>query len=138
MNNKIKVVLVDTQVNVRDCFRNVIEKERDIQVVAEVQDVALYIQHADILKPEVFVLNMNFSSINIYHTISYIIASIPDTKVLVVSFYSDSRFVLRMLYAGASGYMLKDYAYEELALAIRTVVSDKTYISPGIAGIVKE
>ena len=58
--------------------------------------------------------------------------------MLVVSFYSDNRFVLRMLYAGASGYMLEDYAYEELALAIRTVVSNHMYVSPGIAGIVKE
>lgn len=86
MNNKIKVVLVDTHENVRNCFRNVIEKERDIEVVAEVKDVTLYIQHADMLKPDVFVLNMNLSGINIYHTISYIIALIPDTKVLVVSF----------------------------------------------------
>ena len=138
VNNKIKVILVDTHENVRNSFRNLLEKERDIEVVAEVKNVTLYIQHAVMLKPDVFVLNMNLSGINICHTISYIIASIPDTKVLVVSFYSNSLFVLRTLYAGASGYMLEDHAYEELALAIRTVVSNHMYVSPGIAGIVKE
>ena len=55
-----------------------------------------------------------------------------------MSLYSDSRYVLRALNAGASGYMLKDRAYEELAKAISVIASNKTYISPGIAGIVKE
>ena len=63
---------------------------------------------------------------------------LPNVKIITMSLYSDSRYVLRALDAGASGYLLKDRAYKELAKAIRAIVSNKTYISPGIAGIVKE
>jgi DNA-binding NarL/FixJ family response regulator len=50
--------------------------------------------------------------------------------------HSDSRFVTRMLQAGAQGYLLKDCAFEELALAIDTIVSDGVYLSPGVTGVV--
>ena len=58
------------------------------------------------------------------------------SKVLALSMHSDSRYVKGMLHAGAAGYILKDCAAEELALAIQTVVSGRIYVSPGIAGVI--
>jgi len=65
-----------------------------------------------------------------------IVNSIPGVKVIALSMHSDRRFVSGMLSSGASGYLLKDCAFEELAKAIKTVVSDHTYLSPMISDIV--
>jgi DNA-binding NarL/FixJ family response regulator len=65
-----------------------------------------------------------------------ILAECPEVKVIALSMHSDSLFVLNMLKAGASGYLLKDCALEELVKAIRTVVDQKTYLSPGISDVV--
>lgn len=56
-------------------------------------------------------------------------------KVLALSMHSDRRFVARMLRSGASGYLLKDCAFEELVTAIRTAVDNRTYLSPNIANL---
>ena len=64
------------------------------------------------------------------------IAEFPGVKVVALSMYSDRQFVVGMLKAGASAYLLKDCAFEELARAIRTVVTDQIYLSPRIVGVV--
>jgi DNA-binding NarL/FixJ family response regulator len=65
-----------------------------------------------------------------------IIESLPDTKVVALSMHSDKRFVMGMLRAGASGYLLKDCASQELANAIAQVAAGKKYLSPEITGVV--
>jgi DNA-binding NarL/FixJ family response regulator len=62
----------------------------------------------------------------------------PDIKVLALSIHSDTQFVVEILQAGASGYLLKDCEFEELIRAINTVSSHRTYLSPEIADIVIE
>jgi len=129
---------IDKDKNVCKSYRSVLEKERDMNVVAEAEDIASTVHLLSGLKPDVIVIDSDLVDLNGNHQLSQCIIGMPDVKVLVASFHSDSRFVIRMLHAGASGYMLKNCAYEELAPAIRTIVSNKTYISPGIAGISKD
>jgi two-component system response regulator NreC len=62
-----------------------------------------------------------------------IVSQFPHIKVIAVSMHSDSLFVLNMLNAGASGYLLKDCAAEELVKAIRTVLTDKIYLSANLS-----
>jgi len=57
---------------------------------------------------------------------------VPGVKVIALSMYSDRRFITGMLSAGASGYVLKDCASDELILAIHTVAANQTYLSPAI------
>jgi DNA-binding NarL/FixJ family response regulator len=64
-----------------------------------------------------------------------ILASNPKVKVIALSMHSAKRFVVEMLKAGSSGYLLKDCAFEELALAIHTVIANKVYVSPSINDI---
>jgi two-component system response regulator NreC len=64
-----------------------------------------------------------------------ILSHYPGVKVLTLSMHSDSLFVLNMLNAGASGYLLKDCALEELVKAIRTVVTRKIYLSPNLSNL---
>jgi DNA-binding NarL/FixJ family response regulator len=65
-----------------------------------------------------------------------ITSEFPQIKVIALSMYADRRFVVNMLKAGASGYLLKDCAFEELARSIRLVMANKTYLSPGVTDVV--
>jgi DNA-binding NarL/FixJ family response regulator len=58
----------------------------------------------------------------------------PQIKVIALSMHSDRRYVIRMLQAGASGYVIKDSAFEELSRAISTTINGQTYLSPEITG----
>ena len=64
-----------------------------------------------------------------------ILSQYPRIKIIALSMHSDSLFVLNMLNAGASGYLLKDCALEELVKAIRTVVNQKIYLSPNLSNL---
>ncbi len=65
-----------------------------------------------------------------------IISKSPNARIIALSMHSDMLFVSEMLKSGASGYLLKDCAFEELAKAIDTVIEGKTYLSPSISGVV--
>jgi DNA-binding NarL/FixJ family response regulator len=65
-----------------------------------------------------------------------IIAAAPQCKVIALSMHADKRYIMEMLKAGASGYLLKDSAFEELACAIRTALNNKTYLSPPVSEVV--
>ncbi len=67
-----------------------------------------------------------------------ITAELPEVKVIMLSMHSDRQMVADALQAGASGYLLKDCEFEELVRAIETVVMNRTYLSPEIAGILVE
>jgi len=65
-----------------------------------------------------------------------IIADVPDAKIIALSMYFDKKFVMEILEAGASGYILKDCAFSELCSAIQTVLQNITYLSPKITNVV--
>jgi len=84
------------------------------------------------LQPDVVILDIGMPDLNGIDATRQMKARIPTTKILALSMHSDKRFVARMFAAGASGYLLKDCAFEELARAIRAVAQDQTYLSPSI------
>ena len=138
IKKKIRILLVDKDENSRKALLSILEKKQDMEIIAEAMDSQTTTRFTGELMPDIVVIDYALPYTNGLDNIKHIITVSPGGKVLVVLMYSDSRYVLRALNAGASGYMLKDRAYEELAKAISVIVSNKTYISPGIAGIVKE
>ena len=87
-------------------------------------------------KPEVVVMDVSMPDLNGMEATKQIIESLPETRVIALSMHSDKRFVIGMLRAGASGYLLKDCASQELANAILQVAGGKKYLSPEITGVV--
>ena len=136
--SKTRIVLADTNGQVREALRAIVEKTQDVELAAEVSDGAAALQLATELAPDVVVLAARMADAQSVDLVRRIAAAAPAVKVLAVSLHADSRFAVRMIEAGASGYMLKDRAYEELGRAIRTVMSNRTYVSPGIAGIERD
>jgi len=135
---KTRVILAEDHQLVRECLRAALEKESDIEVVDEARNGREAVSLASQKQPRVVVMDVVMPDLNGIEATRQILSASPNIKVLALSMHSDRRFVAGMLSAGASGYVLKDCAFEELAEAIRTVGSDRTYLSPGIAGVVVE
>jgi len=103
--------------------------------VGEAADGRTAIQCVQELNPDVVVMDITMPDMNGMAATRQIIRERSRAKVLILSMHADRRFVAETLGAGAAGYLLKDGAFEELVLAIRTVVAGKTYLSPDIAGL---
>lgn len=132
----IRVLLAEDHKLVRECLRAALETEGDIEVVAEADNGRMAVKLTADKQPNIVVMDVVMPDMNGIEATRQILAEAPGVKVLALSMHSDRRFVAGMLSAGASGYVLKDCAFEELAQAIRMVAANKTYLSPRIAGVV--
>ena len=132
----IKILLADDHRIMREGLRSLIEKEPDMQVVAEAEDGRRTVRLAGELNPDVAVVDISMPELNGIEATSQITSKNPEVRVLALSMHSDEHFVMGMLRAGASGYLLKDCAADELCSAIRTVIADETYLSPKAASVV--
>lgn len=134
----IRVLIADDHTIMRAGLRSLLEKEDQIEVVAEAENGRKAVQLAVEHKPDVVVMDVSMPDLNGIEATSQVLESLPDAKVIALSMHTDKRFVMGMLRAGASGYLLKDCASQELASAIISVASNKKYLSPDIAGVVIE
>ena len=131
-----RIVIVDDHQIVRQGLRTLLEKEPDMQVVGEAEDGRQTLPIVRELIPHVIVMDVKMPDLDGIEATRQIHSELPQVKVIALSMYSDRRFVANMFKAGANGYLLKDCAFEELAQAIRLVMSNKTYLSPGVADVV--
>ena len=132
----IRIVLADDHTIVRQGLRNLLEAHSDYKVIAEAEDGKLAIQLTNDLLPDLVIMDITMPDINGIDAARQISDRHPNIKIIALSMHSDRRFVTEMLEAGASGYLLKDCALEELTHAIQAVLSDQVYVSPAIANIV--
>lgn len=132
----IKIILVDDHKILRQGLRTMLEKIPDMEVVAEAEDGRTVVRQAQELAPQVIIMDVGLPDLNGIEATRQVLMVSPQTKVIGLSMHSDKRFVLNMIKAGASGYLLKDSAFEELATAIHTVMANKSYLSQEVAHIV--
>jgi len=132
----IKILLADDHKITRQGLRSLLEKEPDMEVVAEAEEGRTTVRLAREHLPDVVVMDVTMPDLNGMEATRQMHAELPSVKVIALSMHSDNLFVSEMLKSGASGYLLKDCAFEELARAIRVVVDGKTYLSPAISGVV--
>lgn len=132
----IRIIIADDHKIVRNGLRSLIEKEEGMAVVAEADNGREAVRITQELAPDVVIMDVAMPDLNGIEATRQIIAALPATKMIALSMHADKRYIMEMLKAGASGYILKDSAYEELAIAIRTVLNNRTYICPQVAEIV--
>jgi len=132
---RVRILIADDHKIVREGLRNLLQKEKDVEVVAEASDGNTAVQKALELRPDVVIMDVAMPGLNGVEATRKITER-SNIKVVALSMHSDKRFITAMLKAGASAYLLKDCAFEELVSAIRTVTADQTYLSPRIADIV--
>ena len=129
----LKVILADDHKIVRDGLRNLLNNPPDVEVIADAEDGRTTVKLAKELSPDVVVMDITMPDMNGIEATRQILSENPHTKVIGLSMHSDLRFVVEMLKAGASGYLLKECAFEELVNAIHTVTKNQIYLCPPIA-----
>jgi two-component system response regulator NreC len=132
----IKILIADDHQLTREGIRSMLEREPDMEVLGEAEDGRSAAKMARDLGPDVILMDVCMPEMNGVVATSIIHSESPKIKVLALSMLDDRRFVYHMLRAGASGYIIKDCSFKELSRAIRRVMQNKTYLSPGIMDIV--
>jgi DNA-binding NarL/FixJ family response regulator len=131
-----RIILADDHRIMREGLRTMLVGNPDLKVLGEADNGHEAIELAEELRPDVVVMDVAMPDMNGIEATRRIVGEVPHVKVVALSMHSDKRFVMEMLHAGASGYLLKDAAFEELAKAIETVADGQTYLSPTIADVV--
>lgn len=135
----IRLILADDHALMREGLKSLIENEAGMQVVGEADNGARTIELAASAGPHVVVMDVAMPDLNGIEATRKIVEANPHIKVVALSGHESKEFVRKMLTAGASAYVLKKRAYEELARAIREVMKGKKYLSPDIArGVVDD
>jgi len=133
------IVLVDDHKMMRDGLRAVIEKEDEIRLVGEAENGRKALELARELLPDVVVMDVGMPDMNGIEATRQILAENPDLKVIALSTHDDERYVHAILDAGASGYVLKKGASDELLRAIEAARRGEYFLSPAItAGVVRD
>jgi two-component system response regulator NreC len=132
----IRIVLAEDHKITREGLVNMLKNQRNMQVIGEAQNGREAVQLAIDLSPDLVIMDVTMPNLNGIDATRVITSNSKAVKVIALSMYSDKQFVQGMIQAGASGYLLKDCAFDELVNAIRVVYAGETYLSPGIAGIV--
>ena len=129
---KTKILLADDHKIMRAGLRSILEKEPDMEILGEAQNGLVALQLAKKLRPDLVIMDISMPDLNGIEATSRILAELSGLRVLALSMHSDRGFLIKMLKAGASGYLLKDCASEELIDAVHVIMKNRLYISPAM------
>lgn len=130
-----RILLVDDHTIMRQGLRQILEHEGDFVIVAEAGSGSEAVEQAQALRPDVAVVDIAMKELNGIEATAQIIKRSPNTVVLILSMYSDERYVIRAVKAGARGYVLKSSAGDELIQAVQDVRKGTTFFSPAVAKV---
>ena len=129
------ILVVDDHGIVRDGIRSLLRRQDGMDVVGLAATGEQAVLAAQRLRPNVIIMDLVLPILNGIDATQRILASLPQTKIIVLSGSCTSEYVYRALHAGALGYVIKDAAGSELVRAVRTVAAGKQYLSPSIAAL---
>lgn len=132
----IKVLMVDDHKIVRQGLCSLLKNEAGVEVIGETGDGRTAIKLARDLKPDVIIMDVNMPGMDGIDTTRRIVNDVPGVNIVALSMHSKKSFIVEMLRAGASGYVLKDRAFDELVRAIRAVMDGRRYLCPKATGII--
>ncbi len=129
----IGVLLVDDHKLIRTGIKLMLEKTADIRVLGEASSGEEAVEQARALKPQVILMDVSMPGLGGLEATRKLAMSLPDAKVIVLSAQTAEPFPMRLMEAGASGYLTKDSAEDEIIIAIRRVNAGERYIAAEIA-----
>lgn len=136
--DKIRVLLVDDHAILREGLRALLGYYHDVQIVGEAQDGAEAVARVEELRPDVVLMDIAMPGMNGLQATQQIREHYPSTRVLILTQHEDRQYVMPLLQAGASGYVLKKALGADLINALRTVARGETFLYPAVATMVLE
>lgn len=134
----IRVLLVDDHTMVRETLRLMLDKEAAIEVVGELDDGTRILDAVTRLKPDVVVMDVNMPNVNGIQATVDVLNHFPRVRIVALSGYGHKQFVLEMLDAGATAYVVKSSAGQQLVHAINSAAQGKIYLCPSSASTLVE
>ncbi len=128
----IRVLIADDQRVVRDGLAMLIGLLDDVEIVATAADGVEAVERAYSERPDIVLMDLRMPRMEGAQATRQILASLPDTRVLVLTTYADDEFLFPALQAGARGYLTKDASAEEIEHAIRALAAGRTHLDPAI------
>lgn len=129
----MRVLLADDHRLVRAGLRALLDEMPNVEVVAEAADgtqaVLLTCQH----QPDIALLDISMPNLGGLAALRQLAGAAPATRVVMLSMHDDETYVTEAIRAGAAGYLIKDCAVEELALALHAVSRGDCYLSPSVS-----
>jgi DNA-binding NarL/FixJ family response regulator len=129
----IRALLADDHTLVRAGIRGLLQGLPGVEVVGEAEDGHEALRLAEVLRPDVVLLDIGMPGLNGLEVAGRLAALDPSIRVLILSMHTSEEYVLRALRAGCAGYLLKRSAVSELEVAVRAVARGETYLSPAVS-----
>ena len=129
---KIRLLLVDDQMIIRQGLRSLLEVKPDLEVVGEAENGQQAIAQVETLRPDVVLMDVRMPVMDGVAATRQICQQFSQTKVIVLTTFDDDEYVSQAMRLGARGYLLKDTHSDDLAEAIRVVHKGYTQMGPGL------
>jgi DNA-binding NarL/FixJ family response regulator len=131
-SSEIRIMLADDHAMLREGLAAVVSRDPELSVVGQCGDGLAVLEQVRDIQPDVLVLDITMPGLNGLDLCREITRRQKDTAILILTMHSDEQFAARALENGASGYLVKDAASEQLTQAVRTVARGELYLGPGI------
>lgn len=130
MDSPIRIYIVDDHTVLRSGLRMLLNAEEDMLVVGEASDIFQAAQEVELQRPDVALVDISMPGMNGLDGLSQLKEKSPESKFLILTMHNDEGYLRLALSSGASGYVLKQAANDELLSAIRVVSQGGTYLHP--------
>ena len=130
----VRIVIADDHVIMTAALRSLFAAHADLEVIGEAHDGRRAVEIVREMKPDLVLMDISMPGLNGIDATRQILAECRSTKVIVLSMHIEERFVTGAFESGAAGYLLKDCSPDELVAAIRSVMENKSYVTPAAVG----
>jgi two-component system response regulator NreC len=131
---KLKILIADDHALLRDGLKALVNEQPDMEVVGEAENGRIALEQTKKLQPDVVLMDISMPELNGAQATRQLKRVCPAAKVLALTAHEDSSYFRHMLEAGASGFLLKRAAADQLIQAIHVITHDGCYIDPAFAG----
>jgi DNA-binding NarL/FixJ family response regulator len=133
MNEKRRILIVEDHTLLRAGLRALLSQDPNIEIVGEAENGRDAVHAVGLWAPHLVLMDLSMPGMNGIEAIMDIKRRYPEIRVLVLTIHKTDEYIHESLRAGADGYILKDATHDELRIAVRSVLSGKTYLSPDIS-----
>ena len=134
----MNIIIADDHGMIRDGLKLMVQEQSDMELVGEAETGRRTVELAKEVIPDIILMDITMPDMNGIDATRLILKENPAIKIIALSMHSEKRFVIEMLQAGAMGYVLKTYLFDEVVRAIEVVRSNGYYLSPKITDVMVE